>query len=629
MKERQAENLEIAVFDTETTSFSRGDPEFVLGCGIVRGVETRLDTLDDLVRWYLAIPPSIPTYAHNGGRFDFLLLLSALAPYLDDKGIQIDGTLSGSALASVKIPGHSELRDSYKLFPASLAKLTGCKTAFPLSCRCGSHCGGYCAPSYGLTGEERDLLYTYCRNDTIILRDMVLGTVKALQEAGIQVIGKGGLPRLTAASVAVATSFKVADEPQKPIPLEEYQLTIKSYYGGRVECFYVGDHLGGEWGALHCYDVKSLYPAMASLAPLPTGTPVKVCDDEAVTAFDSKSEGMYFIRAYSKPQKAAPLPRREHGRVVYATGEISGWYALPELLGALPYLDWIEIRQAYLYSETRDFSAFYALAFALKDKAEQEGRLGHREAYKIIANGDTGKRCQRLGGWQLTRSSEVREGDWLTASSEYVVRPRIEDKPPWCARPMQGAYITARSRALMLPHLQSVDVAYSDTDSLMRRERMPSGNSMGEFADEGLIVGFECIGPKAYRGIKAGVPLHKIKGLTLGDAKGASKEDRERIDKHNQLQWDLYVSGKGAKFPGVAGVRSALKNLKDQKGGTALLQARTIERANRAHPNVCGSRYVMPGGLTVSLHKEGGRYLWPGVSIDPRDLLDWLPKREA
>lgn len=232
-KKKRHEN--IAILDTETDPFDNSPS------GRKRKVLPFLavlysDNFEPVVIWendfkvwvrkvvaaIMALPEEYTIYAHNGGRFDFMFLISEMRGSISFKGRGIMDARIG--------PHH--LRDSFHLIPEKLAAYQ--KDAFDYSklLKCNRE-------------KYRQEAITYCINDCKYLLDLVK-----------KFVGDFGL-KLSIGQAAMATIKKFYTVEKFSDGWDEY---VRNYfYGGRVECLKGRGHFVGDY---QLYDVNSMYPAV-------------------------------------------------------------------------------------------------------------------------------------------------------------------------------------------------------------------------------------------------------------------------------------------------------------------------------------------------------------------------------
>ncbi len=245
-KYRNRKNAErmrnIAVFDTETDPFNKARPDDKIfpftGClysdqfdPIEIWDENPAGFVDKIISAIEGLPGAFTIYAHNGGKFDFLFLVSRLRGRVSFKG---------RGIMSARI-GRHELRDSFHIVPERLAAIQ--KEKFDYSWMHKSK-----------RNLKRKEILAYQLSDCKYLFGIVQDFV-----------ARFGL-KLTIGQAAMAELKKNYAVKNFSPNWDEY---IRQYYfGGRVECLKGRGHFKGDY---KLYDVNSMYPYAMAQYQHPTG----------------------------------------------------------------------------------------------------------------------------------------------------------------------------------------------------------------------------------------------------------------------------------------------------------------------------------------------------------------------
>lgn len=185
----------------------------------------------DVVRAIEALPDHYTIYAHNGGKFDFLFLVSKL------RG---DVKFKGRSLMAARIGNH-ELRDSSHIIPERLAAFQKDKFDY----------------SRNLKSERnhwKKEIIEYCIADCRYTLDIVKSFIETY---GMKLtIGQ--------ASMAELRKYYNVKKINQGFDTQLRQF----YFGGRVECLQGRGHFVGDY---RLYDVNSMYPAVMAQQAHPIG----------------------------------------------------------------------------------------------------------------------------------------------------------------------------------------------------------------------------------------------------------------------------------------------------------------------------------------------------------------------
>ena len=428
------------------------------------------------------LPGEYIIYAHNGGKFDFLFLISKLRGRVSFKG---------RGLMSARIGAH-EIRDSYHLIPERLAAYQ--KDEFDYS---------------KLTKRNRK------KNRAEIIRYMVndckytYQIVKAfLSEYGIKMsIGQASMALLKAEYPDVKSLHKNDDA-----------FLRNFFYGGRVECI-AGR---GVWeGDYKLYDVNSMYPfAMAEYAhPIGASYRPRVGRPDKATVFVDLD--CFSDRAFpTKVEGRGTLFPRAYGRYRVSIHE----YKAALELGLISKVKFNYCVDCF---EQTDFSRFILPLYneriktkgALRELAdaglmESEDYLSNKRNdifFKLLLNNAYGKFAQnprRFKEFYITGPGEEPEEEretWGDFPSELCGDYAIWERPIKHLRFNNvgtAASITGAARSVLLrARAAAIEPLYCDTDSLICRA-LPGididGSRLGAWDCEAELSRVMIAGKKLY-----------------------------------------------------------------------------------------------------------------------------------
>lgn len=211
---------------------------------------------------------SIVVWAHNGGKYDFHLLLESALHICDStKETPIDILdVSGRYIQlAIHLENNKTLyfRDSCALIPGSLNKIA---LEFGVEGK---------MPDIDIVHVSRDELLNdslyerYNHQDCRVLRDVLC----IYRQKGIDAFGVDPLNHPSASSYAkrifYSRYYKPDLYPLYTLPRHVHNYIFKSYGGGRCEVF----RRGRVQEKLHYYDINSSYPHAGTM-PLPYGVPI-------------------------------------------------------------------------------------------------------------------------------------------------------------------------------------------------------------------------------------------------------------------------------------------------------------------------------------------------------------------
>ncbi len=345
-----------------------------------------------------------------------------------------------------------------------------------------------------MTKEEQEELVTYNIRDSEI-------SYKALKFMFEGFYKLGASPKITVASTSISLfrnkylkqNFYNHDE-------ETLKELFKAYYGGRTETF-----IKGKIKDYNYYDVNSLYPTMMR-KPLPDPNTIRKNSINNIN-YIMKYEGIAHVRIHCPYNIQYPLlPVRHNKKLIFPTGVFSGYYSNVELRRAIAegYTILYIYRNIYFkktVSPLKDFSNdLYNQRLKYKKEKNPLELL-----VKLLLNSCYGKFSQ-----QFTNRDNIINGCMLTnkiinnatsldkIGNTDFFRIVQDSKPPVFCFPEWSLYITAYARLHLYDLIKESKPAYVDTDSIVCKREMKTGDQLGELKLEMTIKEGFIVRPKFY-----------------------------------------------------------------------------------------------------------------------------------
>lgn len=190
--------------------------------------------VEKLMKIIIDLPGEYTIYAHNGGRFDFMYLISKMRGQISFKG---------RSIMAAKIGNH-HLRDSFHLIPEKLAAYQ--KEVFDYSKNMADR-----------REAHKDEIIRYMVSDCVYLLDLVK-----------KFVGDFGL-KLSIGQAAMCELKKIYPDTGKFT--DGWDALIREYFfGGRVECIRGKGTFDGDYKLI---DLNSAYPAAMAFKRHPVGAP--------------------------------------------------------------------------------------------------------------------------------------------------------------------------------------------------------------------------------------------------------------------------------------------------------------------------------------------------------------------
>ena len=357
---RKKQEIKLAVIDYETDPFKYGRIPKPFSAGFYDGETYREfwgdDCVNQLVDWLTYdCKTQYLIYAHNGGKFDFFLMLD----HLENPIKIINGRIVSARL------GKHEVRDSYAIIPIPLA--------------------GYEKDTIDYVKFERETreqhraeISRYLQSDCKYLFDLVSAFITRFTA------------KITVGATAIGELRKFHPFDQQR---ESHDAKYRPYYfGGRVEAFDTGI-LTGDW---RVYDVNSMYPYVMSEYQHPTGREY-LSSYSAIMDKRGRMSGFarapfYFARiechqdgAFPVRSKNAPLNFNvAHGEFFVTSHELQAALKAGRVSG-------VKVREVYCPLKTIQFKEYVAYWMAEKIAAKANGNKINELFAKFMLNSAYGK----------------------------------------------------------------------------------------------------------------------------------------------------------------------------------------------------------------------------------------------
>jgi hypothetical protein len=451
--------------DCETDPFLHNRVPVPFLWGLYDGkIFQHFDKTEDFVA--AVIDKHIVLYAHNGGKFDFMFLLS----YVGETRVQI----INSRIVSMML-GKCELRDSFSIVPVSMKDIQ--KTEIDIG-----------KLEANVRQKHMSEIIAYNRDDCIYLYDLV----KSYRD----IAGK----QKTIASNALAFAKKLGIDPGKTN--HRFDRDFRPFFfGGRTQCFKQGSYKN-----ISLLDIHSAYPfAMTHNHPTGSSDDFYCKDDISGLSDDQISRAFIIIECTARgcfPMRTKAGLEFPHE---YNEFHITGW----EYLAArdLGLIDDVKFQSVRYSNRTINFGEYVAHWYKYKNAHPKKtnpieytigkimmnslyGKLAQNPAnyfdYKMVAGGTPicyepvpdleDKLCTLCGeplldhGWKLEREFgkheiHIRESLW-----RFKYRYGIE----WEAKGLYknvatGASITGFTRSHLLRAMHGLgieNILYCDTDGI-------------------------------------------------------------------------------------------------------------------------------------------------------------------
>ena len=325
-------------------------------------------------------------------------------------------------------------------------------------------------PKRGASAAEWD---EYCCNDVTIIKQAVLMFRSLIKEHDL-----GNFQRTLAGQAFTAYRHRFMSTPiMIHGDTDVCQLERDGYYGGRVECFYLGARKESLW----YLDINSMYPAAMATQPFPCEYRGSFYGITMEILQQLLQSSMVVARVSLKTDKPF-YPFRYKQRLVFPIGTFATTLCTPELQLALDHGHIQQVEWGARYKKAFLFANYVETLYTLRQRYTAEENPTFAFLCKILLNALYGKFGQNGKVWQTV--GEWDKGDYITiveqetpASIIRVFRQRLGLKQERVRHgetdnsfPAISAHVTAYGRVQLLQLIEqagSGNVLYCDTDSLV------------------------------------------------------------------------------------------------------------------------------------------------------------------
>lgn len=326
-----------------------------------------------------------------------------------------------------------------------------------------------------VTDEE---LSDYCLNDTEIL---YLSWKKYLSFIADNDLGNFSLTIPSQSFSAFRHRFM-----DNPIYIHTRQdvlaLERSSYFGGRTECFFVGEVPSSP---IYVLDVNSMYPFVMREQQYPFAllrSERSLTVKELLRALD---EYLVVSEVLVKTDKAL-VPIRRDDKTIYPVGEFSTVLTTPEIRLVIDEAEILRVGRTSFYRRADIFVDYVDFFYDLKRKARTSGRKAEEMFTKLMMNSLYGKFGQRSTTWTLIGEADVDAIDvrevftpgkrepalWYTFAGNIWEISRGGES--FNSFPAISSHVTGYARVYLWKLIEQAgreNVYYCDTDSLFVNER--------------------------------------------------------------------------------------------------------------------------------------------------------------
>lgn len=260
------------------------------------------------------------------------------------------------------------------------------------------------------------------------------------------------------------------------------KLERESYFGGRTECFKIGNFNNDKYYYL---DINSMYPAVMKT----NYYPCKYINYElnvSLIKLNIYLKKFCIIAKVLIDTKKPIIPTRINGKVVFPVGKFNAVLATPELKLALKENAVKKVLSIAIYQKEKIFTEYVDFFYNQRLKAKEDNNEAYILFFKLLLNSLYGKFGQRLGEWNTIGKCDPKEIKYWTeliykTHTKYHFRKinglvQRFDKPSesFNSFPAISSHVTSYARVKLYKLFEIAkkeNVFYCDTDSLFVNQK--------------------------------------------------------------------------------------------------------------------------------------------------------------
>lgn len=308
----------------------------------------------------------------------------------------------------------------------------------------------------------------------------------------------GATPKTTIASTAMSLfKNKYLDDTYFTQTKEHIIEIFEAYYGGRTEAIGRGTIENHKY-----YDFNSLYPSvMMKSFPDPNSHRIT---HKNTNHYINKFDGCSKVRMFCPEMKYPLLPMRINNKLIFGTGEISGWYNHVEIRKAVSigYV-LLNVEKTHYYSRMCDpFKGYVTDLYEKRQKYKEEGSPMEK-VVKLLLNSLYGKFGQKFmdkDNWvpmTLTMEELDKLKEFEIIENFIRIKNQCEEPSAFCT-PIWASYVTSYARIKLYDAMVDSNAVYCDTDSIVTTKEMCTSDKLGDLKLEmGDVCGI-VVKPKMY-----------------------------------------------------------------------------------------------------------------------------------
>lgn len=314
-----------------------------------------------------------------------------------------------------------------------------------------------------LAGPHKTAVIDYCQRDALLCEQLW-----DLVESGLHSVDAETRRPISPAYLAGRFFLRKHKRPDA----RTNAVFHKSYFGGRIEMFQ-----RGTCENLVAYDINSAYPTQAAKLP-------HAADLTQVIGRTPHADavlGSYYVKIKTDPSThVGPVPVKNHGTLIYPTGEFFAWVDLATLR-MLEKQGWLQdVLEAFEFHPKTHISEPRLMFPRIPELYKlRKSSTSLDVALKWLLNGLYGKTAQNDRTWVMV--DELLDADMIERG--YYLA--LDEKAGWHQDYPYASAITGGARMQLLEAMliRPYDVVHVATDSVWSREKLDLdiGGALGQW----------------------------------------------------------------------------------------------------------------------------------------------------
>ena len=322
--------------------------------------------------------------------------------------------------------------------------------------------------------EDLDTWIPYCLRDVEITSNFMLYYFNFLERENL------GKFSLTVASQSFSAFKSIYLKHDIEVHSNEPARVLerKGYFGGRVECFYIGTKRNQKF---YLVDINSMYPYVMKSFPFPTRLRGRKCYIHPDDIPRQLKSGLMMLRCRVNTDKPI-IPYRTKNGLCFPLGRFETSIPTPEYNYGVENGVAFNPLEACFYDCGFIFSNFVDKMYAMRQRFKSEGNAGFEYYTKILLNSLYGKFGQRNKQWEYVGDEDIPDFyaeeiyDELTMKKVYkrCIHGHIFistlELDGFDSFPAIASHVTGYARVLLhqlIVKAGNRHVYYCDTDSLI------------------------------------------------------------------------------------------------------------------------------------------------------------------